>query len=170
MPNAIIHAGTQPGYLSLAKHAAECSIKICAHTHSRTTHSAFPQGSGSEMHLPGHICSFFKIPQLINQDPHQQSPCGLTKRVGESRLFPAGDFFYPLEPPARGWMPGRLCRLSKAATSQPIRVSVGQKDEGSHQASGLLEFTPSVPLVLGRRWASPACGRQTGGLLGLVTT
>lgn len=59
MPNAIIHAGTQPGYLSLAKHAVECSIKICAHTHSRTTYSAFPQGSGSEMHLPGHICSFF---------------------------------------------------------------------------------------------------------------
>lgn len=41
--NVIIHVGTRPGYLSLAKHAAECSIKICKYTASEPT-QCFPLG------------------------------------------------------------------------------------------------------------------------------
>lgn len=38
--------------------------------------------------LEGRICRLFKIPQLINQNPHQQSPHGVTEHVSQPRPFP----------------------------------------------------------------------------------
>ena len=58
-------------------------------TYSRRTYPVLsPRVWEVKCILPWHICSFFKILQLINQNPHQPSPCGLSKHVSKPWPFP----------------------------------------------------------------------------------
>lgn len=73
----------------LTQHAAECSIRKPKCTQPQPALGAPPRAPEVGCILEGRICWLFKIPQLINQNPHQQSPHGLTERVSQPRPFPA---------------------------------------------------------------------------------
>lgn len=72
----------------LARHAAECSIGKPKRTRPQPTLGAPPGAPEVGCVLEGRICRLFKIPQLINQNPHQQSPHGVTEHVSQPRPFP----------------------------------------------------------------------------------